>query len=133
MRILIADDNASVREGIAELIRDNGWEISGQASNGLETLQQVRTLKPDVILLDVCMPGMNGLEIAATIKQELPNIKVLIMSHYDLDEMLVGAQRHLADGFIDKGQLARDLVQTIHKTGSSSVPRCQTAARPTPD
>jgi DNA-binding NarL/FixJ family response regulator len=115
MRILIADDNALVREGIAEIIADNAWEVCGQVSNGVETLEQTRVLRPDLVLLDISMPGTNGLEIAATIKHEMPEIKVLIVSQHDFDQVLAGAQRELADGFIDKGRLGTDLAPTIAK------------------
>ena len=113
MRILIADDNALIRTGLAEIIADNAWEVCGQASNGTETLQQARTLRPDVLLVDISMPGMNGLEIAAAIKREMPEIKVLIVSQHDFDQVLGGARRKLADGFIDKTRVWKDLVPTI--------------------
>jgi DNA-binding NarL/FixJ family response regulator len=115
MRILIADDNALVREGIAEIIGDNAWEVCGQASNGAQTLEQARALRPDVVLLDVSMPGANGLEIAAAIKSEIPTIKVVIVSQHDLDKLLTGSHRELADGFIDKSRLATELAPTIAK------------------
>lgn len=113
MRILIADDNALVRESIAELIEDNAWTVCGQVSNGAEVLPQAKVLKPDVIFLDLSMPGKNGLEIAATIKREMPAVKVVIVSQHDFDQVLTGAQRELADGFVDKLRLGTDLVPTI--------------------
>lgn len=113
MRILIADDNASVREAIAEIIEDNAWTVCGRVSNGEEVLPQARALQPDAILLDISMPGRNGLEIAAAVKRELPTVKVVIVSQHDFDHVLTGAQRELADGFIDKGRLGTDLVPTI--------------------
>jgi DNA-binding NarL/FixJ family response regulator len=113
MRILIADDNALIRAGIAEIIVDNAWEVCGQASNGAETLAQTRALRPDLVLLDVSMPGTNGLKIAATIKQEMPSVKVVIVSQHDFDQLLGDAKQELADGFVDKGHLGRDLGPTI--------------------
>jgi DNA-binding NarL/FixJ family response regulator len=115
MRILIADDNAWVREGIAEIIADNAWEVCGQVSDGAQTLDQIRALRPDVVLLDISMPGTNGLEIAAAIKSEMPTIKVVIVSQHDFDKLLTGAQRGLADGFIDKSCLGTKLASTIAK------------------
>jgi DNA-binding NarL/FixJ family response regulator len=115
MRILIADDNALIREGIAEIIADNAWEVCGQVSNGTETLEQTRALRPDLVLLDISMPGTNGLEIATTIKHEMPTIKVVIVSQHDFDKVLADAQRELADGFIDKSRLGTDLAPTITK------------------
>ena len=113
MRILIADDNAQIREGIAEIILDNAWEVCGQVANGTETLEQVQALRPDLVLLDISMPGTNGLAIAATIKQEMPAIKVVIVSQHDFGQVLGGGLRELADGFVDKSRLGTDLVPTI--------------------
>jgi DNA-binding NarL/FixJ family response regulator len=115
MRVLIADDNALVREGIAEIIGDNAWEVCGQVSDGTQTLEQARALRPDLVLLDVSMPGGNGLEIAAAIKHEMPTMKVVIVSQHDFDKLLTDAQRGLADGFIDKSRLVTDLPTTIAK------------------
>lgn len=115
MRILIADDNTLIRDGIAEIIAENAWRVCGQASNGTETLAQTRALHPDLVVLDISMPGTNGFEIAATIKQEFPAVKVLIVSQHDFDQVLGGAGYELADGFVDKSHLGRDLVPTIRK------------------
>lgn len=115
MRILIADDNALIRKGIAEIMADNAWEVCGETSNGAETLERTRVLRPDLVLLDISMPGTNGLEIAATIKREMPAVKVAIVSQHDFDRVLTSAQWELADGFIDKGRLGADLLPTITK------------------
>src|SRR5580704_17705280 len=115
MRILIADDNALVRAGIAEIVAANAWEVCGQAANADETTERVRALRPDVVLLDLSMPGANGFQIAAAIKREMPAIKVVIVSQHDFDQLLRGAQRELADGFVDKSRLATDLVPAIAK------------------
>jgi DNA-binding NarL/FixJ family response regulator len=113
MRILVADDNALVREGIAGILTDEAWEVCGQAANGAEALALARALRPDLVLLDVSMPGGNGFEIASAIKREMPATKILIVSHHDFATLLVGAQRKVADGFIDKGRLSTQLEQTI--------------------
>lgn len=115
MRILIVDDHALIREGIAEIIAGNNWEVCSQASNGPEALDQARTLRPDLVLLDISMPGTDGLKIAATIKHEMPTVKVVIVSGHDFNTVLAGAQRGLADGFVDKIRLGTDLVPTIAK------------------
>lgn len=120
MRILIADDNAVIREGIAEIVEDNAWTVCGQASNGAEALAQARVLRPDVVLLDISMPGRNGLEIAAAIKSEMPTVKVVIVSQHNLDEVLTIAQREAVDGFIDKWRLGTDLRTTIARIISKS-------------
>lgn len=113
MRILIADDNTLVREGIAQIIGDNGWEVCGQAVNGADALEQTRALRPEILLLDVSMSGTNGIEIANTIKREMPAVKVVIVSHHDLANLPAGTVQ--ADGVVDKARLVADLVATITK------------------
>jgi DNA-binding NarL/FixJ family response regulator len=89
MRILIADDNKLVRRGIVGLLSaENGLEVCGEASDSNETLQKAGMLKPDVILLDVSMPGTNGLNTAHLLRQQLPALKILIISQHDPHQLL---------------------------------------------
>ena len=77
MRILIADDNDAVRRGVAGLLSSEaGWKVCGEASNGSEALQKARALLPDLILLDVSMPGMNGLDTARLLRERVPAVKM---------------------------------------------------------
>jgi DNA-binding NarL/FixJ family response regulator len=115
MRILIADDNALVRGGIADLLRDNGWEVCGEASNGNEAIQQARALLPDVMLLDIRMPGIGGLEIARGLRRELPALKMVIVSQHDFDQLLTDKPKCFADAFVDKARLGTDLLPAITK------------------
>jgi YesN/AraC family two-component response regulator len=81
MRVLIADDNELVRRGTARLLSvEKELEICGEASNSRETLQKPDELMPDLILLDISMPGMNGLNTAQLLRQKLPVLKILIIS-----------------------------------------------------
>ena len=89
MRILIADDSSLVRRGIAKLLSgDADLEICGEAADSNETLQKVDELRPDLILLDVSMPGMNGLDTAQLLRQNLPALKILIISQHDPHQLL---------------------------------------------
>lgn len=115
MRILVADDNVMVRSAIAEILSDGGCELCGEASDGAETLQEARKLRPDVLLLDISMPGLNGLETAGLIRKELPNVKIVMVSHHSLDRFFDEAHKHLADAFVDKSRLGTDLIPTIKK------------------
>jgi DNA-binding NarL/FixJ family response regulator len=115
MRILIADDNALVRTGIAELLGDIGWEVCGEASNGTEAVQQARALRPDLMLLDISMPGLNGLAVAASLRRELATLKIIIISQNDLAQLLPGAPEELADAFVDKCRLGTDLIPVTSK------------------
>ena len=102
MRILVADDNKAVRDGIEKILaEETAWEICGVASDGSEALSKTRELKPDLVLLDLQMPSGNGLDIARAVKQEMPQITVLIMSHNALSAG--------AFGYIDKRKLSSDI------------------------
>ena len=114
MRILIADDNELVRRGIGILLaREDRWKICGEASNGEEALEKARDLKPDLVLLDISMPGTSGFEASRQMRQEIPGTKILLISHHDATQMLESAKESGADGCIDKSRLALDLVDAI--------------------
>ena len=114
MRILIADDNAMVRRGVITLLSsETNWEICGEAADGSEALLKARTLVPDVILLDVSMPGLNGLEVARRLRQELPETKIVVMSQHDPVHLLPGVMAAGGDACLDKSRLAADLVDII--------------------
>ena len=114
MRILIADDSHLVRRGIASLLSNEPpCQICGEASNSNETLSKTNELCPDIVLLDVSMPGGSGFETARRLRQQIPGIKILIMSQHDPHRMPVHSLEAGADGFVDKGRLATDLLPTI--------------------
>ena len=84
MRILIADDNQLVRRGVAEILSSlAGCNVCGEASNGLEAFQKSQEMRPDLVLLDISMPGTNGLETARLLRQKIPEMKILIITHHD--------------------------------------------------
>lgn len=114
MRILIADDSEPIRKGIGILLaKETRWRICGEASDGEEALKKARELKPDLVLLDISMPGTNGFEASRQMRQEVPETKILIISHHDATQMLPNALESGADGFVDKSRLVTDLVSAI--------------------
>jgi two-component system, NarL family, response regulator DesR len=114
LRILIADDSAMVRRGVIGLLSSEAsWEICGEASDGSEALLKARTLVPDVILLDVSMPGLNGLEVARRLRKEVPQAKIIVMSQHDPAHLLPGVMAAGGDACLDKSRLAADLVDSI--------------------
>ena len=114
LRILIADDSALVRRGIISLLLTNaGWEICGEAADGAEALQKTVELRPDLVLLDISMPGMSGLDAARVIRKSVPGARILIMSQHGTAEMLPGALAAGAQGCVDKGRLGADLLPAI--------------------
>ena len=122
MRILIADDHHLVRRGVADLLsKEAGWEICGEAADAPEALEKASKLSPDLILLDISMPNGSGLETARRIRQEIPHVKILMMSHHDATQFVQSAIASGADGCIDKARLALDLVATIKSLHPNST------------
>jgi two-component system, NarL family, response regulator NreC len=123
LRILIADDHQLVRRSVGGLLsHEAGWEICGEATDAPQAFEKARELRPDLILLDISMPGGSGLDTARRIRQEFPHVKILIMSHHDAGQFLPSALASGADGCIDKARIAVDLVGTIKnlRTGNLS-------------
>jgi DNA-binding NarL/FixJ family response regulator len=114
MRILVVDDNDRVRQGaIAILASRTSWEVCGQARDGAEAIQKVRELRPDLILLDISMPGMNGLDVARAVRGEMADAKILIMSQHDPASVLQGVLQAGANGCVDKSRMGTDLLSSI--------------------
>src|ERR1043166_60471 len=102
MRILIADDHALFRDGLRSLLRSQGHDIVAEAKNGREAVQLAHQHKPDVVLMDVSMPEVDGLTATRTIVAELPDVKVIIVTASDEDMNLFEAIRSGAQGYLMK-------------------------------
>jgi DNA-binding NarL/FixJ family response regulator len=114
LRILIADDSEFVRQGIRSLLLSREpWVVCGEAEDGAECIRKASDLRPDLILLDVMMPGLSGLLVATVLRRDLPRTKVLLMSAQDSEILLPSALRAGADGCIDKGRIGTDLIAAI--------------------
>ena len=114
MRILIADDSELVRQGVkAMLAAEKDCEVCGEAENGEIALLRARELRPDVVLLDISMPGPSGLEVSRIMRGDLPDIKILVMSQHDASQLMPAILEAKADACVDKTHLATDLVATI--------------------
>lgn len=125
MRVLIVDDHALVRSGIASLLTANDIEVVGEAGNGLEAIEEARRLKPDIILMDIKMPGCSGLEATRMIKEEMPQSKIVMVTAFDDDEDLFEAMKSGAVGYILKNVKAKDFIDLL-----SSVMRGEVAVSP---
>ncbi len=102
VRVLLADDHALFRDGLASLLTAWDMEIVGQASDGQEAVEKVRTLQPDLVLMDIHMPRLNGLEATRLIKSEMPETKVVMVTFSDAEESLFDAIKSGAEGYILK-------------------------------
>jgi DNA-binding NarL/FixJ family response regulator len=113
MRVLLADDHALFRAGIASLLRAWSVEVVGQASNGKEALEQARRLRPDLVLMDITMPGCSGLEATRQIKAELPGTKIVMVTVSDDSDDLFEAIKSGADGYLLKDMSEEELSRTL--------------------
>jgi DNA-binding NarL/FixJ family response regulator len=115
IRVAVADDQALVRSGFVVLLRSAGIEVVGEASDGREALDLVRRERPDVVLMDIRMPEMDGLEATREITgdERITNTRVLILTTFDLDEYVYEALRAGASGFLLKDTLPDDLLTAV--------------------
>ena len=124
MQILIADDNQMVRRGISLLLsQERDWSICGEASNAEEVLGLSGELHPEIVLLDVSMPGMDGLGITRVLKQRLPDTKILIISQHDPHHLRRFSIEAGAEGCVDKARLATDLLPAIRTITAQLQPK----------
>ena len=122
IRIVLVDDHSLVLEGIsARLSEEENFEIVGQACNGLEALSVVKETQPDVVLMDVSMPVMDGIEAMERMAQDYPNIRVLILSMHDNQEYIMRLMRLGASGYVLKDVPSRELVRAVRTVYSGST------------
>ena len=123
MRILIADDDDRVRRAVIGMISsETDWTFCGEASDGAEALRKARALLPDLILIDISMPGLNGFEVSRVLRQEMSTAKIVIMSQHDPVRLLPPALEAGAHACVDKGNLATDLLRTIESIAPIESP-----------
>lgn len=114
LRILVADDHEIVRRGLCSLLQKHeNWEICGEASDGRDAVEKAKQLKPDVVILDVGMPNLNGLDATRQLMQFDPNFKIIVLTITDSDQVIREALDAGARGFVLKSDAARDLVSAV--------------------
>ena len=117
MRILIADDHTLFRESLRSLLASRGFEIVGEAREGREAVELARSLHPDVILMDLSMPGLDGLAATRLISAEMPEVKVVILTASDDDAQLFEAIKSGAQGYLLKNLESRELFSLLEGVG----------------
>lgn len=117
LRILIVDDHPVVRRGLRGLLSAQpGWEVVGEAANGLEAVDKSRQLRPDVVVLDLSMPRMDGLEACRLIRKSVPGSEILVVTQHDSPQMMREAETAGARGYVVKSNISRDLLKAVEAT-----------------
>lgn len=123
IHLVIVDDHAVVRQGLRAFLATEGdIEILGEASNGREAVEQTGKLQPDVVLMDLVMPELDGIGATAIIKQSYPQIEVLVMTSFIEDEKVFGAMRAGATGYVLKDADPEDVVHAIRSAAHGESP-----------
>ncbi len=131
IKVLIADDHALMREGIRALLGVNDdIEVIGEASNGKEAIDRTRELAPDIVVMDLAMPVMDGIEATRLILKKNPAVRVLVLTQHDKKDYILSAIKAGAAGFVPKRALGTELLsalRTIHMGNSALYPSAASA------
>jgi len=122
MKVMLVDDHPLFLEGIKNLLETHGIEVVGTAGNGSQAVGRARALKPDVILMDIEMPGSGGLDAIRPIKKEMPEVKIVMLTSFDDDENLFEAVKRGASGYLLKNLNAGELIALLHTLEQGEAP-----------
>jgi DNA-binding NarL/FixJ family response regulator len=114
IRILIADDHELMRHGLRSLLAARpDWEVCGEAIDGREAIEKTKLLRPDILLLDITMPNISGLDVARAVSRDIPATQVLILSQHAESDMRAHALEAGARGYVSKSEAGRQLLTAI--------------------
>ncbi len=120
-RILLVDDHALVRQGLRSLLVQEGFSVVGEAADGLEAVEKIRALSPDIVVMDISMPAQNGLNVAREVHKCFPQVKVILLSQHTEDMYIADALEACVAAYVLKSQASSDLVHAIHQVSSGKV------------
>lgn len=121
VRILLVDDHVLVRQGLKSLLEREGFLVVGEASDGQEALRQTGSLNPDIVVMDISMPTINGLNAAREIQQSFPKTKTILLTQHDEKEYVSEALDAGVKGYVLKNQAGSDLLQAIKQVSRGQV------------
>jgi DNA-binding NarL/FixJ family response regulator len=120
-RVLLADDHALVRQGLKAFLERQGFQVVCEAADGQEALRMAVKIQPDVAIMDISMPVLNGLDAARELHKSSPKTKVMLLTKHDGDEYVTEALRAGVRGYVLKSQVADDLVHAIQEVRQGSI------------
>lgn len=119
MRILIADDHPFVRNGVRNILESHpGYEVCGEAENGADAVQKVNELNPDVLILDITMPVLNGIDAARQLLEKRPELPIVILSMHESGTQLEAAKKLGIKGYVSKSRAVQDLIKALDAVSS---------------
>ena len=122
IRILVVDDHPIVRQGLKTLLEGHsGWQVVGEAADGAEAIEKAKDLTPDVMVLDVTMPRMNGLEACRLLRRQAPDLEILFVTQHDSPQMMREALEAGARGYVVKSNAARDLLAAVEAVSQHRI------------
>lgn len=121
IRIVLAEDHVLVRQGLKSLLDREGYNVVGEGSDGQEALKHVASLQPDIAIMDISMPLMNGINCAREIHRSSPNTKAIVLTQHDEDEYVSEALDAGVKGYVLKSQVASDLLEAIRQVSRGQV------------
>lgn len=121
-KIMLVDDHPLFMEGLQYVLKTHGIEVVGAANTGMKAVEKARILKPDIILMDIHMPGLNGLDALQLIKAEMPEIKVVMLTISEEDEDLFQAVKFGASGYLLKNTDANELINMLISLDNGEIP-----------
>ncbi|AOE49824.1 response regulator transcription factor [Kangiella sediminilitoris] len=130
IRVLIADDHTILRQGLVSILeKDDECVVVGEAANGLEALEKAQELSPQIAVIDISMPELNGMEVVKRIHQKLPQCKVLVLTMHEEEEYVIHMVRAGASGYLLKDSASEELIQAVKALASGKSYFSQYAAQ----
>lgn len=120
-RVLLADDHALVRQGLMAFLERQGFQVVSEASDGDEATRHAKDTQPDIAVLDISMPILNGVDAAREIRKTSPKTKIIILTKHDEDQYVTEALRAGVKGYVLKSQVANDLIHAIQEVCRGSI------------